>query len=146
MTKEYTHTQIGYGLLIICSALMAVIIILNFITDFHPAGLIGLLVMPILLGLFATLTVHVDHEMITLHFALGVIYKGFRLQEIERVRAVRNPWYYGLGIRLTPRGWLFNVSGLSAVELQMKNGKRYRIGTDDPQGLENAIDNALRAL
>jgi hypothetical protein len=52
---------------------------------------------------------------------------------------VKNPWYYGWGIHLIPGGWLYNVSGWEAVELQMKNGNKYRIGTDDPQGLMDAI-------
>jgi hypothetical protein len=62
---------------------------------------------------------------------------------IEAYRVVENPWYYGWGIRFTPRGWLFNVSGFSAIELQMKSGKLYRIGTDDPEGLAKAVGEAL---
>jgi hypothetical protein len=56
---------------------------------------------------------------------------------------VKNPWYYGWGIRLIPGGWLYNVSGFWAVELQMKNGKRYRIGTDDAEGLAKSLEAAL---
>jgi hypothetical protein len=56
---------------------------------------------------------------------------------------VKNPWYYGWGIHLTPSGWLYNVSGFWAVELQMKNGKKYRIGTDDPEGLVQVIQDKL---
>jgi len=52
---------------------------------------------------------------------------------------VKNPWYYGWGIRFTPHGWLYNVSGLHAVEIELKNGKKYRIGTDVPENLEKAI-------
>jgi hypothetical protein len=50
---------------------------------------------------------------------------------------------WGWGIRLTPRGWLFNVSGLDAVELTMTTGKHYRIGTYDPMGLARAIDRVI---
>ena len=59
---------------------------------------------------------------------------------------VKNLWYYGWGIRFTPRSWLFNVSGFSAIELQMKSGKRYRIGTDDPDNLAKALDEALKIV
>ena len=51
----------------------------------------------------------------------------------------KNRWYNGWGIRLIPRGWIFNVSGFDAVEIQMKNGRRYRIGTDEPEALLAAI-------
>jgi hypothetical protein len=40
-------------------------------------------------------------------------------------------------------GWLYNVFGSFAVEIRLKNGKKYRIGTDDPQGLNNAIQQDL---
>jgi len=39
--------------------------------------------------------------------------------------------------------WIFNVSGFDAVELIMKNGKIYRIGTDEPIKLESAITVAV---
>jgi hypothetical protein len=81
--------------------------------------------------------------MIKIQFGLGVIRKVFLLKDIEACRVVKNPWYYGWGIRFTPRGWLFNVSGFSALELQMKSGKLYRIGTDDAEGLAKAVDEAL---
>ncbi len=45
-----------------------------------------------------------------------------------------------------PGGWVFNVSGWEAVELQMKNGGKYRIGTNDPQGLLNAIEISLKSV
>ena len=59
-------------------------------------------------------------------------------------REVKDPWYYFLGIRYTPRGWLFAVSGSSAVELQLKSGKFFRIGTDEPERLIKALDVASR--
>jgi hypothetical protein len=34
---------------------------------------------------------------------------------------------------------LYNVSGLDAVELQLRSHDIRRIGTDDPQGLANAL-------
>jgi len=39
--------------------------------------------------------------------------------------------------------WIFNVSGFDAVELVMKNGKIYRIGTDMPKELEVAIKKGI---
>jgi len=52
---------------------------------------------------------------------------------------VRNQWWWGWGIRLIPGGWLYNVSGLDAVELKMKNGRIFRIGTDEAQRLAEFI-------
>jgi hypothetical protein len=141
--EEYEHTQIGYLLLILYSAVLLFIGYLINVTGFTPFSLAGLIIMVIALGLFATLTVVVDEQMIKIRFGLGIIRKGFRLKDIEAYRVVENPWYYGWGVRYTLRGWLFNVSGFSAIEIQMKNGKLYRIGTDDPEGLAKAVGEAL---
>ncbi len=143
MMKEYKHTQIGYLLLGLYSAVILLIGYLNIARGFNPFALAALVILLIAAGLFATLTVAVDDRMIKIQFGVGVIRKAFLLKEVEAFGVVQNPWYYGWGIRYTPRGWLFNVSGFSAIELQMKSGKLYRIGTDDPKGLATAIREAL---
>jgi hypothetical protein len=40
---------------------------------------------------------------------------------------------------LTPHGLLFRVSGFHAVEIKLRTGKRFGIGTNVPQDLEKAI-------
>ena len=143
MMKQYKHTQIGYFLLIVYSVVVLFLGYFNIMTNFHPLALIGLIIILIVLVTFSRLTVTVDGQMIKIQFGLRIIRKTFPLKEIEAYRVVKNPWYYGWGIRFTPRGWLFNVSGFSAIELQMKSGKRYRIGTDDPDNLAKALDEAI---
>jgi hypothetical protein len=63
------------------------------------------------------------------------------LTEIASVKKVRNHWYYGWGIKLWfwPYMWIYNVSGFDAVELTMKNGKIYRIGTNESDVLEKTL-------
>jgi hypothetical protein len=47
----------------------------------------------------------------------------------------------GAGLHWTVwHGWLWNVAGAEAVELFLTDGGRITIGTDDPQGLQGAID------
>ncbi|GAI51787.1 unnamed protein product [marine sediment metagenome] len=70
-------------------------------------------------------------------------FKRFKLNEIESCQVVKNHWYYGWGIRLTPHGVLYNVSGFDAVEIKLRTGKKFRIGTDVPQELEEAIRQAI---
>ncbi len=104
-----------------------------------PAG-----VLLLALVLFGSLTVMVDDELVGIRFGLGLIGKRLRLADVQSCRSVRNRWWCGWGIRWLGRGqWLFNVSGLDAVELSMKNGKRYRIGTDEPQILCEVIQSRL---
>ena len=143
MTTRYKHTQIGYFLVTVYSIVVLFLGYFNIMTSFHPLTFIALIIVLVILGIFSRLTVTVDNQMIQIQFGLRIIRKTFLLREIGTYRVVKNPWYYGWGIRFTPRGWLFNVSGYSAIEMEMKNGKRYRIGTDDPDNLAEALDEAL---
>jgi len=96
------------------------------------------------LALFYSLTVEIDETELIIKFGFGVINKKFILKDIKSCHTVKNPWYYGWGIRLTPHGWLYNISGLSAIEIQVKNGKKYRIGTDEPEKLKHAITQIIK--
>ena len=109
----------------------------------HWAPVSVLLVLAACLALFCTLTVEIDREFLSVRFGPGLIRKKFALGDIAEYRPVRNSWRYGWGIRLTPHGWLFNVSGLSAVEIQLKNGRKYRIGTDVPDELIRELRRSL---
>ena len=42
-------------------------------------------------------------------------------------------------MRLIRDGWLFNISGFDAVEIVLKNGRRYQLGTDEPEELLAAV-------
>ena len=93
--------------------------------------------------LFDSLTISVSNDLVSIRFGIGIIRKQFDVDNIKSASIVKNKWYYGWGIRLTPHGWLYNVSGLDAVEILMHNGKQYRIGTDQPKELQNAINSVL---
>ena len=95
--------------------------------------------------LFSSLTVIVDDQAVRWHFGPGFWRKSIALDEISGVRSVRNKWWYGWGIRITPHGWLYCVSGLEAVELQTADGKTLRIGTAEPERLRLAIEAATKS-
>ena len=143
MTEQYEHTQIGYLTLGMLGAAILVIVFLMATSGFHWIPSTVLIILALCSGLFATLTVRVDEDGVRIGFGPGVIGKRFPMKEIASCQVVRNPWYYGWGIRLIPHGWLYNVSGLLSVELRMKSGRRYRIGTDDPEQLAKAIQLAI---
>lgn len=96
-----------------------------------------------LCGVFGWLTVQVDREAVRLQFGLGPVRKTIPIERITAVRVVRNPWYWGWGIRLIPGGWMWNVHGLGAVELQLDGKRVFRVGTAEPQKLAAAIQAAL---
>lgn len=90
------------------------------------ATAIGLLV---LAWLFSSLTVDVDANNIQWFFGPGLWRYQIALSEIESVQVVRNEWWNGFGLRMRPGFRLYNVSGMDAVELRLKNGGIRRIGT-----------------
>jgi len=146
--NAYRHTQ--FGAVIVVTIAAAAILLVALPASVWEVGtttsaLLGstALFLAIVLALFASLTVEIDAEHLRIRFGIGLIRKHFPLDQIDTGRPVNNPWIYGWGIRLTPHGWLYNVSGREAVELKMKSGKTCRIGTDEPEVLAAALQEAL---
>ncbi len=103
-------------------------------------------VLLILVGLVAArLTVVVDHESVTATFGWGWPRRRIGLGAIEEVEAVRNRWWHGYGIHKVSGGWIFNNAGRDAVELRLRSGKVFRVGTDQPAELLAALDRAHTA-
>ena len=134
--QTYRHTQIGWTLLFLLGALVLGFSLgLTRSLAFSVPILLCLAVVP----LFGALTVTVHADGITAAFGLGLIRRRVRFADVRGYALVRNHWLSGYGIRWLPHGWLWNVSGLDAVEVQLDHGRVWRIGTDEPQALADAI-------
>jgi hypothetical protein len=97
-------------------------------------------------AMFFSLTVEIEKNALTCRFGVGLIRKDIPLSEVSHVSAVLNPWWVGWGIRWIPgQYWVWNVSGFQAVELTLKDGSRFRIGTDEPEALVHAIELSMKA-
>lgn len=145
----YHHTQTGVVIIMafVCAIAIVIAISISAPTSLPISAYITIIAIALLcLSIFARLTVQVTPNMVETHFGFGLLSRQFSLIEIDAIKCVRNPWYYGWGIRLTPDGWMYNVSGLDAVQLQLASGKRFRIGTDEPEQLKSAIDRAILAI
>ena len=146
---SYKHTQIGYLILLILLALglfyvwLYGVISTEIGSNFAIIAVMALILF--MLASFSTLKVTIDENYLRLKFGYGIFWKKFPVREIISAKTVKNHWYYGWGIRLWlwPYMWIYNVSGFDAVEITMKNGKIYRIGTDAPGELETAIKQAI---
>jgi hypothetical protein len=127
-------------------AIVAVVFLLWFSETLCPMKLTVLVVLLGVLALFCSLTVEIKDLVLVCSFGPGLIRKTIHLSDIDKVLVVRNPWYAGWGIRWMPgQYWLWNVSGLQAVELIGKSGKRFRIGTNEPEALAQAIQANMAA-
>lgn len=143
MIEYYHHTQTGYLTILALTIALLFIAYLMAIDGFNWVAFAVLIILSACLGLFSTLTVVIKEEFLEVWFGIGLFRKKFLLKDIRSCRVVKNLWYYGWGIRLTPYGWLYNVSGFYAVEIEMFNGKKYRIGSDVPNELERAIRQSI---
>ena len=136
MTR-YEHTQIGH--VIIWSLLAIILIASSGSIGHHAAPVIVSIILLACLALFYRLKITIDNETVSASFGLGIIRRKVRLAEIIGCEPIRIRWWYGWGIHLTPCGWLYNVSGFDAVAITLRNGRKFALGTDDPDGLTTAI-------
>jgi hypothetical protein len=138
-TMNYRHTQIGYTTI---AALGAVIfLIMTRIQSFGsaPLPIIVLIMLVVCLLLFSYLTIEIRDGFLIWMFGFGLIRKKVPVSEIIRVTPVKTTLLQGWGIHWTSGGWLYNVSGYQAVEFELKNGKKFRLGTDEPEELVRTV-------
>jgi hypothetical protein len=150
----YKHTQIGYLMLAVTLAVLALFAWAQITARAEPPSYYSgtnflvtavMVLIVFILASFTTLTTSIDENRLRIKFGYGIFAKMFPLKEIASVRSVKNHWYYGWGVRVWfwPYMWIYAVSGFDAVEIVMKNGKIYRIGTDAPSELEAAVKQAI---
>lgn len=140
MAERYRHTQVARPSRVIFGILAAMLLGLAITTP--AAALVSLPVLALLafIGLtFTSITTVVTDRTFVHHFGLGFWRKTHALDDIVSAEPVRNRWWYGWGMRLTPRGWLYNTWGLDAVEIRLAEGRTFRVGTDEPRALADAI-------
>lgn len=145
---HYKHTQIGYVTGGVGAAATA-LVYYAFRAEYGEVGWGGLAMtggMAAVATLFSTLTVVVDEEELRFYFGPGFWTRRISLADIRRVETVRNRALYGWGIRYTFHGWLYNVSGLQAVELTVAGEGQIRIGTDEPETLKAVLDRVRAAV
>jgi hypothetical protein len=139
---RYEHTQIGH--VIIWSLLAIILIVSGFAGLSHrEIPLVVSIILLVCLVLFYKLRITIEDETLCASFGPGIIRKRVRLAEIVGCEPIRIRWWYGWGIHLTPFGWLYNVSGLDAVAITLRAGRKFALGTDDPHGLLAALRAAI---
>ena len=150
INNTYKHTQIGYLMIVVFLFVLTLFAWVQITvraelpsvdsgTNFAITAFMVLILF--ILASFLTFSVAINKDYVRVKFGYGIFRKKFAVSDIAEVEQVKNHWYYGWGVRLWfwPYMWIFNVSGFDAVEIKMKNGKIYRIGTDEPEKLEATI-------
>jgi hypothetical protein len=141
MAMQYHHTQRGTLTIVVCLLLAALDAVMMWRSGQWPLAAVLILLLAVA-AVFSSLTVEVSDNELRWHFGPALWAYRVPLSEIQTVAAVRNHWWNGFGIRIGTGFRLYNVSGLDAVELRLKSSDVRRIGTDDPQGLAQALKSA----
>lgn len=134
---SYRHTQVGWLTIVVTLAALASC---ARVLGSEPLAATGVGLLVIAVGVvFSSLTIEVNEGELRSHFGPGVWRKRFPLPAIAAAAPTTSRWWEGWGIRITPRGMLYNVSGTRAVEVVLRSGDRFRLGTDEPDALAAAI-------
>ena len=141
MIIRYQHTQLGTLMLVtlVSGAIFFAAMAYTLPTPARWGLLSGGLLLIVVAWLFSSLTVSVSDSELQWRFGPGLFRYRMALADIAGVSVVRNSVLNGFGIRMRPGFRLYNVSGLDAVELRLRNGDIRRIGTDDARGLAAAL-------
>lgn len=152
----YHHTQVGWVILGAYAVGMVIMALgLRSVANTSPPGalrssVLGLCLMiaagvTIVTFLFSSLTIDVRDGAVRWHFTGNIIRGSVAVRDIERVFRARSSAAYGWGLRRTPDGILYSVSGLDAVRVRMRDGRQLNFGTDEPARLLRSIELSMAA-
>lgn len=135
----YRSTQRGTLIITVVLAALAVVVLARIVSGWNPILLgVGALLV-VILYVFRSLTIEVDSTELRCYFGHGFFTRRFPLDDIASAKPELSRWYHGWGIRLTLAGWMYSAAGFHIVELTFRSGRRFRIGTDDPQRVVDEI-------
>lgn len=148
---HYRHTQIGYltvlglvggGL----SQLGAAARDLRARRRRVWSSLPGSLVFLVSMGIISSLTTEVTGDSVAAWFTGGLFRRRIVLADVTETSLVTLPWYAGWGLRRNAGGWVYCVWGRQAVRLSLAGGHAFTIGSDEPELLQVAIEEARAAI
>ncbi len=139
--ERYEHQQHSTWMYWIAIAVLGMFVLLS---RADPAAGLGLAIASIVvaasIAIFSLLTTRVDADAVSWFFGWGWPAGSIPLADIQSVEGTETNLVEGWGIHWTIwHGWLWNVGGFQAVEMIKRDGSRITLGTDDPQGLYDAI-------
>ncbi len=137
--QPYRHVQHALWLYLAGGALLAFYLYADLWRG--PAALVGVAVVALVFTIFGRLTTGVDEAGVHWSFGWGFPGGSLALGEIARAAPTQTSLLEGIGIHWTIwHGWLWNVSGFQGVAFEKLDGGRVTLGTDDPQGLSEAVE------
>lgn len=161
MIPQYEHTQKGgfwfYVCLVITLSLIPVLFIMRFYSSSQEMtredqigwwiGYFSLgITIPLMVwstAMLYSLNVRIDNEFVHIVFGPWAFRKKYPLNRIMDCRLTESNLIHGWGIHMYKNGWIYNIRGFDAVEIELDSGKKIAIGTDEPKKLAEAIQSAI---
>lgn len=128
------------------SVIILISIALFYLTEGSPDDLPILTFVTLVIGIcslaFYKMTTTLTKDKLTISYGVGWIKKTYALKELKTAQTeeVNMPWYFGVGIRITGNGWLYNTRPGKALKIPKKKG-RYSIfiGTQNKEDFLNSL-------
>jgi len=95
---------------------------------------------------FSSLLVSVRDGQLRVSLGGLITVRRVALADIGAVQRFRPPSLAGIGIRWLAEGTLYTVTLGDAVEIRMRDGSRFFIGSDSPDAMCARLDAAVRSL
>jgi hypothetical protein len=142
----YKNNQ--YGLLLSGIMVVSIVIILLTLTKYDDSSTTAILMGVLILILFIWLltykiTIIVNDKFISAKFGIGFLKRKALINDIDfsTLKVITPSKFTGIGLRLTPIGWLWNVKFGKALFFKTKNGKTFFVGTDEAEKIKNILLN-----
>lgn len=142
-STAYNRRQVLWGLWVVLPATAALTLVLAWPAN---GGAERAALAALVLGQLAVLAgmshfeLSVDAEAVRWRYGLfGWPNWTLPLADIRQVEPARSSWIEGWGIRRTKEGMLYNARGPGTVRLTLKDGRRLRLGSDEPERLAAII-------
>jgi hypothetical protein len=146
-TKKYTQFgTVSVAILLPLFLLFAVLLIQAALANTPELIVLGMVAFTFFLCLltFYQLTITFDNTHVSFKLGIGFVSKSYAIADLSSCTPVTNSAFYGIGIRMLPGGWLYNVSGLKAIELRFKHkASVVRIGTNKPDEISQFIQSLI---
>ena len=141
--QRYHHRQTNRNTLLIFISI-AVVVTVGWML-FMPAKVpLVVLAGPLALtaavvAIVSTFTIDVTDRELVLAFGLGLFRRRVPLSDIVRVERTAVPWWYGVGIKISPSFVTYVVATGPAVAITLSKGMALRVSTDEPDALMRAL-------
>ncbi len=129
--KAYKHTQTGY----VADVLLFIGILFVFITGYlYGMTIIKAIILGVLFTLlliFGKLHIIITENKVVTYFNFKLFKKSIFYELVDSVEIIKTPIYNKWGICLLLQGKAYSVSGNKMIQFNYKNGRYFRIGTDN---------------